>query len=167
MASVIKHLFKRFNRRAIELEVEEELRFHLELLGREHLQRGMSPEEAQAATRQRFGDLERIKNQCVEISSRSRPLMRALKSLSITIFLAGVLMRVFSADLYLRQVGDMLIAVAVLSRLLLYARGSRRSRLLSKNEMSSSLLFHHNSQTPVAAYHERQRTPVERVMSGE
>lgn len=167
MGVVIAHLFKRFNRRKIELEVEEELRFHLELLKREHLQRGMSAAEARDATRERFGDVEEIKNQCVEISRRSQPLMRALKSFCILIFLTGVLVRVLGTDIYVRQVSNMLIAVAVLSRMFLYARSLRPSSFLSKNEMSPPSILNAVVQTPFEMWDERQRTPIERVISGE
>ncbi|HKS39018.1 MAG TPA: permease prefix domain 1-containing protein [Blastocatellia bacterium] len=126
MGAIITRLFRRFNRKSIELEVEEELRFHVELLMREHTQQGMSPEQAREAILKRFGDIARIKNECVEISRRSHPLMRALRSFLILIFLTGILVRVFGPEFYIRHVGDMLIAVAVLSHLLLYARGLKR-----------------------------------------
>lgn len=132
MEAFITRLFKRFDRKKIELEVEEELRFHIELLRLGHLRRGMSPEAANDATLKRFGDVERIKNQCVEISRRSRPFMRALKSFLILVFLTGVFVRVFSTALSVSHIGETLIAVAVLSRLLLYARGLSPSSFLSE-----------------------------------
>jgi len=161
------HLFKRFARTAINFEVEEELRFHIELLRREYIRQGLSPEAAQGATLKRFGDLEHIKNQCVEISRRSHPCMRALKSFLLLVFLTGFLVRVFSADADVRQIGNMLMAVAALSRLLLYARGLSPSSFLSRTGTPSRLILHAGSQTPVAADHERTRTPVERVISDE
>ncbi len=168
MEAVIARLFKCFDRKKIGLEVEEELRFHIELLRQEHIQRGMSPEEAKDAALKRFGDVEQIKNQCVGISRRSYPFMRALESFLILVFLVGVLVRVFETDPYVRHVGDMLIAVAVLSRLLLYVRGlSPPSFLPKKTEASSLLTLNDVSQMTIAAYNERRRTPIERVLSDE
>ena len=65
--------------------------------------------------------------------------MRAMKSFLILVFLAGVLVRVLSMDIYVAHTGNMLIAVAVLGRLLLYARGLSPASFLSKTETSSPL----------------------------
>ncbi len=156
-------VFKR--RRELEREVEEELGFHLELLRREHVRQGMSPDEANAAARTRFGDMEQIKKQCVAISRRSRPLTRALKFFFILMFLAGVLVRVFAVELHFTRVGDMLIMVSVLGQLLLYARSLSPATFLSKQTQSPLRLIH--DKAPTAAFDERQRTPVERVISEE
>jgi hypothetical protein len=45
MEGVIAQLLKRLDRKTIEFEVEEELRLHIELLGREYIRQGMSPGE--------------------------------------------------------------------------------------------------------------------------
>ena len=93
MKAVEGRLFKRLNREQIECEIEEELRLHLELLTDEHLQQDLSLTEARNAALKRFGNVEQIKDQCVEISSSSRPSIRALKSFLILVFLLGVLVR--------------------------------------------------------------------------
>jgi len=48
-------------------EVEAELRFHLQMRTRANIEEGMTPNEAQLAARQRFGDFEQIKVSCCEI----------------------------------------------------------------------------------------------------
>jgi hypothetical protein len=53
-------------------EVEEELAFHLEERARELESRGLSPEEARAAARERLGDLERVKEECTELLASER-----------------------------------------------------------------------------------------------
>ncbi|HYH84447.1 MAG TPA: permease prefix domain 1-containing protein [Pyrinomonadaceae bacterium] len=133
MKALLARLFKPYKRKEIELEVEEELRFHVEMLRREYIRQGMPPEEAKGATLKRFGDVEQIKYRCVQISRRSHPFMRALKSFLILVSIAGVSVRVLSADISVGRIGEMLIAVAVLSRLLLYVRGLSPSNFLSKN----------------------------------
>lgn len=93
--------------------------------------------------------------------------MRALKSFLILVFLTGVMVHVFSANLYVRHVGEMLIGVAVLSRVLLYARGLIPSGFLPPIETSALSLFDDGSRTLIAAYNEKHRTPIERVISDE
>src|SRR5439155_11076620 len=97
-----------FDGEQIRGEVEEELRFHLELLTEALLQQDMSREEANAAALRRFGNVDQIKSQCVEISRRNHPAIRALKSFLILVFLVGVLVRVFSPEYHLTRVGDIL-----------------------------------------------------------
>ena len=165
MKAVNGRLFNRFASEQIKGEVEAELRFHLELLTEALLQQDMSSEEANAAALGRFGNVEQIKDQCVEISTRSNPLMRALKSFLILVFLVGVLVRVFSTEFHVLHVGAILIAVGVLGRLLVYVRGLNPSSFLSRPETSSPLMLNENGQASIVAYDRRKRTPVERVIS--
>lgn len=129
---MLTRLSKPLGRRATESEVEEELRFHIELLTRDYMRQGMSRQEAADASLKRFGDIGSVRKECVEIRRRSRRLLRALKFFLAVILLAGVLIRVLSADFRVAKIGEMLIAVAVLSRLLLHARGLRPSNYPSK-----------------------------------
>ena len=166
MSALLDDLFKRFNRRDAEREVENELRFHLELLTEANLQRGMTLEEAEAEAAKRFGNVERIKNQCVEISQRSRPVMRVLKSFLIVVFLGGVLWRISSADIYGKQIGNMLMAIAALGGLLLYVRDLRPvSFAPPTGENPASLGLADARQTPFAAETLKKSTPLERIIA--
>src|SRR6185503_1769061 len=115
-----------------ELEVEEELRLHIDFLLRENIQRGMCPEEARAATLKRFGNLDRVKSECVEICRRSRPLQRAFKVCVVLLALTGLILRISSTQLHVGRIGTMLIAIATVSRLLLHVRSLTPSRFLPK-----------------------------------
>lgn len=157
-------LWKPFERDQVKGDVEEELSFHLDLLRDPLLQQGMSPEEANNAALERFGNFEKIKNQCVEISTRNTPLMRAGKSFFILVLLLGVLVRIFSPEYHVTRVGDVLIMVGILGRLLLYVRSLNPSSFLSEANDSSTLKLN-DSQTPFTAYDKRKRTTVERVIS--
>ena len=53
-------------------DVEAELRFHIAMRARANIEGGMRPDEAQRAARQSFGDFDRVKATCCEIS-RSLP----------------------------------------------------------------------------------------------
>jgi hypothetical protein len=157
-------IFRRFDSQRAEREVDEELRFHLELLTEALLQQDMSPEEANAAALKRFGNVEQIKDECVEISRKNHPSIRALKSFLILVFLVGVLVRVFSTEFHVTRVGDVLIAVGILGRLWVYVRGLNPSSFISKPETLSPLMLTEKSQTSITAYDQSKRTPVERVI---
>src|ERR687884_252035 len=62
-------------RAEIEQQVEEELRFHCEMLTEDYREAGMSEDAARKAASKRFGDRERVQAECVEISRRNRPAM--------------------------------------------------------------------------------------------
>lgn len=158
-------LFKLLDCRQTEREIDEELRFHLELLTQEHLRQDMSFAEASDAARKRFGDVEQIKDQCVTISRQSRPLLRALKTFLIPVFLCGVLARVLSTEIHFLRIGDLLIFVSLLGRLLLYVRGLNPARFHAKDQTQSPLMLRDRSEATIAAYDHRKRTPVERIIS--
>lgn len=48
-------------------EVESELRVHVEMRTQANIAEGMTPDEAQLAARQSFGDFDRVKVSCCEI----------------------------------------------------------------------------------------------------
>ena len=56
-------------------DVDDELSFHLEMRARERIERGESPERAQALARQRFGDYNQSRAECVAINERRRSRM--------------------------------------------------------------------------------------------
>ena len=160
-----KGLVQSFDGEQTKREVEEELRFHLDLLTDEHCRQDLDRDEARVAAQKCFGNVEQIRDQCVEIRSRSHPSARALKFLLTMVFLVGVLVRVFSPEYHLTRVGDILIAVGILSRMLLYVRGLNPSSFLSRPETSSPLRLNDNGQATIVTYDQRKRTPVERVIS--
>ena len=161
----LKGLVQSFDGEQTKREIEEELRFHLDLLTDEHCRQDLAWDEARVAAQKRFGNVEQIRDQCVEISRRSHPSSRALKFFLTIVFLVGVLVRVFSPEYHLTRVGDILIAVGILSRMLLYVRGLNPSSFFSKPETSSPLMLNENGQATIAAYDPSKRTPVERVIS--
>jgi predicted permease len=55
-----------FRRSAVENELDEELRFHLERQAEKHLREGLTPEEAMRQTRLEFGGLDHVKEACRE-----------------------------------------------------------------------------------------------------
>jgi hypothetical protein len=132
-------LFKRFHRQRVERDIEEELRWHLEMLTQEQLHQDMSLAEARDAALKRFGNVEQIKDQCVKISRRNQPFLRAVTPSLIVVVIVGVLARIYGTNVHVRHFGDLLIAISILSRLLLYVRGLNPSSFFSKPETSSPL----------------------------
>ena len=144
-------------RRELESEVEEELQLHIDFVLRENIQRGMSPEEAQTATLKRFGNVDRVKNECVEICRRSSPLQRASKIFLILLALTGLIVRLSSTDFHVARIGGMFIMVAVTARLLLYVRSLTPSRFLQRNKSTSLSLFPQNSKIILGSGQYRER----------
>lgn len=154
--------------RRVHLEVEEELQFHLDLLTEEHCRQNMPLREAQVNARQRFGNVEQIRDECVTIARRSSQVVMALKWFFGFVFVTGILVRIFGAgtDYHITRVGDILMAVGVLSRLLLYLRGRTPARYVRAPDESVSLELN-ASALSVPAFDQRGRTPVERIVSSE
>jgi predicted permease len=65
--------------RAVEQDVDEELRFHLEMRAAAYEQEGLSPTEARTAAEREFGDVGRVREECVRIGhERERKMKRFL-----------------------------------------------------------------------------------------
>jgi len=125
----------------IACEVEDELQFHIEMLECKYAQQGMSDAHAKAAALTRFGNLETVKKQCVGISRRNSLPRRVLKTSSILIALTGFLIHILSSDYKVARIGQVLIMIAVLGRLLLYVRGlSPFTFLPQTRETSASIV---------------------------
>ena len=137
-------------RRKFEREVEEELHLHIEQLVFEYVKQGMSPQEAHAATMRRFGDLQKFKDECIEIRARNHPFRRALKFSVLLIAFVGLLVRIAGTHTNVDHLGDMLIAVGLSAHLFMYAREFRPSTLLPRSRKIAPPLFTGGPHTPVS-----------------
>jgi hypothetical protein len=131
------NIFNRRDRSRIACDVEEELQFHIEMLERKFTQHGMSSTEAKAAALRRFGDRDRIKNLCIQISKRRSSLRRVLKTVSVLLALTGLVIRILSSHPGVAHIGDTLIMIAISGRLLLYVRGLSPSIFLTATKEAS------------------------------
>ena len=128
-------------RKKTAFEIEEELQFHIEMLECKYVRQGMSDTHAKAAALRRFGNFERVKKQCVDISRRNSLLRRVLTTSSIFIALTGLSIYILGTDYKVARIGSMLIVIAIFGRLLLYVRGLSPSTFLSGiNETSLSVV---------------------------
>lgn len=141
MKTAIANLFRLPKRKETAFEVQEELQFHIDMLERKYTQSGMSVTAAKAAALKRFGNLERVKQQCVDISRRSSPLQRILKVSTILIALTGLSIHAMSSDYKVARIGQMLIMIAIATRFLLYVRGLSGWSFPSGTKQTSVSLF--------------------------
>ncbi len=162
-------------------EVEAELRFHIEMRTRANIEDGMRPTEAQLAARQSFGDFDRVKNDCCDIS-RTLPFDSAVLKMAMYITIAvlaggtavwavNMPHHNFSAVLW------QLVAIAVSARAFVVGRralsrkqlaGSRAS-ILDDARFREDKGFSSDECEPrgagIAAHDEQGRTPVERMFN--
>ena len=141
MKAALANLLNLRDRRRIASDVEDELQFHIQMLERKFTQHGMPSADAKHAALRRFGNPDRIRNQCIQISERNSPLRRVLKTLSILLALTGLAIHILSSDYKVARVGDTLIMIAISGRLLLYVRGLRPSTLLPATKEASLSVF--------------------------
>lgn len=130
MKTAIANLLRRPNSNKTASDVEEELQFHVCMLERKYAQHGMSAAEAKVAASRRFGNFERVKKQCVDISNRNTVLRRVLKISAILIALIGLVIQLSSTDYRVARIGNILIVIAASVRVLLYVRGLSPSAFL-------------------------------------
>src|SRR6185503_19228288 len=72
MTDMLRTLFHRLlshlRRNQTEREMNDEMRFHLEMVTKENLDKGMSAEEARREARRSFGGVEQVKEACRDVS---------------------------------------------------------------------------------------------------
>ena len=107
-------------------EVEAELRFHVQMRTYANIEKGMTPDEAELAARQSFGDFDRIKVSCCEIK-RGFPFNSKALRMGLYIAIACLAGGVALVNVNLPHHSPFsvlwqLIAIAVLMRTLLVGR---------------------------------------------
>lgn len=158
----LEQLLDRFERSALEREVEEELQFHINMQAGDYERQGLTPEEAFAKAALRFGDFAQIKTQCIRIGKQNGARTLAMRILFTSAFLLGVLIRILSSEFHLTRVGDLLIMIAVFGGLLLYAKKSGPSVLKTERKPFQLGLNKASDSMPLS-FDDKGRTPFERV----
>ncbi len=126
--TMIKSILRRFYARATEQEIEEELRFHIEMRTRDNIAAGMSPQQAAAVAARRFGDFEQVKATCREISHEtvfSGVNMKLMKGLTWVMLGCGMTLSMTSDITTVQQAGRTLAIIGILWRLFLRFREAR------------------------------------------
>ncbi len=74
----------------IDLEIREELEFHLEMRMRDNLRAGMSADEACRDAQQRFGDFEASRHACRQITLGPKLLLQRIQTVILALLLCAV-----------------------------------------------------------------------------
>ncbi len=79
----------------IAADLDDEFAFHLDAIERELLETGLDPAEARAAARRRFGDVTRIRKQCLRVALGERIMLQRVNLvLMVTVLLAVAVLSV-------------------------------------------------------------------------
>lgn len=161
----MKSLANIFRRKPdLEDEVDEELRFHIDMQTHDYEKRGWSPEESHAMSEKRFGDVDRIRKECVRIGSGKTVLIWALINVFLSSLLIGFLLRILIPESHVNRVGDVMMMIGGLGILLVYAKTAGRT-VFTSNAKPFQLGLNQNS--PPVGFDEQGRTPFDRVRSEE
>lgn len=123
-------------------EIDDELLFHIELTMRENVEGGMTADQAQADALGRFGDLEKVREQCRR--EHRNGLVFWLTRLSLV---AGLALWASNLTSNINVLGQMIMILGVLGNLFSYVRSSSKTRL--KDAEISSISFAGKNQTNV------------------
>ena len=180
LKSILRHLGAPVRGEAASHEVENELRFHIEMRTRDNIAAGMSPEDAEADAMRRFGDFDHIHAVCEEIrKERLAGSMKVMKGVIWTMIGCGLTLKLATDVVALHDVGQFLILIAVLWRLLIYLREMQpdQHRIKAAEQSLLSITgsvhdfpssgFAERPISSVPTYDKNGRTPVERLISDE
>ncbi|HKR58379.1 MAG TPA: permease prefix domain 1-containing protein [Pyrinomonadaceae bacterium] len=137
MKLLLARIRQAFDRNFVEREIEEELQFHLDLLTQKHVDEGRSMTEARKLAATRFGDVHAIKAKCAQIVRRNSLSLRVAKLLLVLQLIGGILIHNYAVERDVRRMGSLLIAIAILVRLLIYVRGLLPAKGLALRNKSS------------------------------
>ena len=135
-----ENLWGSLGSRRREREIDEELRFHLDRLTHDLVSKNLSLAQAQHVARDRFGDIDQVRKQCVEIRRRNSPFNRALKMFLVLVVVCGFLIRVSAPEYRVARIGGILMFIGIVGRLFLYVRGLAVSTPV-RADLSSSLVL--------------------------
>jgi hypothetical protein len=108
-----------FGARRVEVDVDDEIAFHLAMREEGLRARGLAPDDAREAARRRFGDVERIRDECAELGRRRAARSRRASRLDALVALWAVatwLLIEGQANLSVYRAEATLLPLAVLLR---------------------------------------------------
>lgn len=157
----MKNLINRLHssKSSIENDVDDELRFHLDMRAAEFERRGVTQTESEEMAKRRFGNVEKIRSECIRISARNSVLTWLLNMMFLLSLIIGLLLRSLVPQAQINRVGDVMMMIGGLGILLVYAKHAGARMLHSDSEATRLGL---NNGPPVA-FDEKGRTPFDRV----
>ena len=150
-------LFKR--KQTFEKEVNDELHFHIDMQTDEYERMGIATQSSRQMAKQRFGNVDQIKKECVRIGSRASVLIQLVLSVFLINLLVGLVLKLLVPESHINRVGDVMIMIGTLGVLLLYIKQAGASRSRSDSGLKLDL----NTGSPPVAFDEKGRTPFDRV----
>lgn len=174
--SILRRLGAPVRSEAAGREIEDELLFHIERRAHDNIAAGMSPEDAVADAMRRFGDFDQIRTVCEEIrKERLAGIMKMIKGCAWVVLGCGLMLKMSSRIFAIQNVGDFLILIAILWRLLIYLREMQPDRRRVIADLRERFYggplslsgFTEDTPKPVSGYDKAGRTPVERLISDE
>jgi hypothetical protein len=141
----------------IETEVDEELTFHIEMQTRDYESQGISRERSRTMAETRFGNVSRIKKECVRIGSGKTFLIWILDAVFMMSLVTGLLLRLFVPEMHVNRVGDVMMMIGGLGILLVYAKQCGAYVFSATSQKPLGL------NTPPVGFDEKGRTPFDRV----
>jgi len=157
-------------------EVETELRFHIEMRTRANIEAGMRPDQARLAARESFGDFDRVKTRCCEIS-RSLPfdstVLKMAMYITIAVLAGGTALWAVNMPHHnFTGVLWQVVAIVVLARAFVVGRRGVSKKQYQVNDsekfdedkrVASKVCEAHGA--GIAAHDDEGRTPVERIFN--
>lgn len=120
-------------------ELEDEFRFHIDMLISENIATGMTPNESRDQAQRQFGDVNRIKLLCRETHRGDRA--RPFRWLLYLILGWGIVIWVSSPVSQVKVLGEMLVITVCLVRLLTRVRHRARSNGCSHSDINDWRIF--------------------------
>ena len=154
-------------------EIDEELRFHIEMRARDLVASGMTPERAHAAAAQRFGDVERIGEMC---RAAHRGSVNWELVWPFAWMLAGLALAFWTMGREYHNMSSMFLitaSIAIMMRSLVVARRLRRTKAFARASAASGAgesplrIFEAGELQNICAHDALGRTPLQRVLEDE
>jgi hypothetical protein len=152
-----QELIRRLGKGSVESEVDEELQFHIDMQSYDYEKLGVAADKSRVMAEKRFGNVERIKDECVRISKRTTVLTWMLNAVFLMFLIVGLFVRLLGTEMHINRVGDVMMMIGGLGILLVYAKQAGAMVVNSKTQRLGL-----NKTTPVN-FDEQGRTPFDRV----
>jgi len=119
--------------------------------------RGITRDKSEVMAKQRFGNVEKIRSECIQISARRTVMSWLLNMLFLLSLIVGLILRLVIPETHFNRVGDVMMMIGGLGILLVYAKQCGANVFSSTSQKPLGL------NTPPVAFDEKGRTPFDRV----
>lgn len=173
--AAVRFLYARRDPEKIARDVDQELRFHIEKRTAANIERGMTPNEAQLAAKESFGDFQRFKTECCGIS-RSVSFNSMAFKMGSHIALAALAGALALWAVNVPHHGFVglsreLVAITILMCLFIFVRRAglkqRRDHILEPERDTPLFIGEARNARDIVAHDEHGRTPVERMFESD